>query len=153
MRNATEQFSDYLRHKNLLCTPQRGIILREVLQCSHHFDADELYERMRKKGETVSRATVYRTLPHLEQCGLLREVFRCQGRAKYERTLGHHDHMMCVRCGKVVEFRDDRIEKLQEEVCAGHHFEAIEHRMAVRGICRECQQQGRGKGKLNDSND
>ena len=131
---------DYLRQKNLQWTSQRELLLQEVLRTSAHFDADQLVEGLRESGHAVSRATVYRTLPHLQECGLIREVFRCQGRAQYERTATHHDHMLCVRCGKIIEFKDDRIERLQEVLCRKHGFKPLEHRLGIRGICNECRQ-------------
>jgi len=131
---------DYMRQKNLQWTSQRELVLQEILETPAHFDADALLARLRERGHAVSRATVYRTLPHLQACGLIREVLRCQGRAQYERTATHHDHMVCVRCGKIIEFRDDRIEKLQENLCRKHGFKPLDHRLGIRGICNECQQ-------------
>ena len=89
---------------------------------------------------SASQATVYRTLAHLKDCGLVREVSRLEGRAQYESAHGqaHHDHMVCVECGHVIEFCDERIEKLQRLICRKHGFEPLDHRMSIRGRCRAC---------------
>lgn len=147
MQTALRKLKTHLRKQNLVCTRQRERILQEVVSCHDHFDADELYERLRAKGVEVSRATVYRTLPHLEACGVLREIFRCKKRAEYEYISGHHDHMLCVRCGRFIEFTEDRIERLQQEVCRKHGFKALEHRMGIKGICKECQRASSGEGE------
>jgi len=128
-----------LQRKRVRWTAQRELIAREVLNTRDHFDVDELIDRLRKKG-TVSRATVYRTMLHLQDCGLIKEVFRCQGRAQYEVTGRQHGHMLCVRCGKIIEFRDEEIEILQEKACKRHGFKPLERRVGVRGICKECRQ-------------
>jgi len=145
MGGATEQVRDFLRHKSLQCTRQREHILHEVLASEGHFDADDLCERLRRRHLRVSRATVYRTLPLLEEGGLIRQVFRVGGRVQYELRAPHHDHMLCIRCGKTIEFKDERIEDLQRDVCDRHGFKPIEHRMGIRGICRACRRRtGRG---------
>ena len=113
-----------------------------------HFTADQLYETFRGGDRGVSLATVYRTLLHLRECGLVTESFRSEGCSAYEAVHGHHDHMMCVRCGKVIEFCDEQIEQLQDRICRKHGFQAIGHRMGIRGVCRECRaQEARAKGE------
>jgi Fur family ferric uptake transcriptional regulator len=113
-----------------------------------HFDAEDLYESCRRAGQNVSRATVYRTLGHLRDCGLVKEVLREHGRSSYETVYGHdhHDHMLCVACGGVIEFCDDRIEDLQQRICRRHGFKPLDHRMGIRGLCRDCRRAERRKG-------
>jgi len=147
-----KQLRKYLRDRDLRCTAQRELIVREVLALEHHFDAEQLYERLREKGEDVSRATVYRTLHHLQQCGLIREVLRCQSRAKYEQTASHHDHMVCVICGKIIEFADEEIEKLQQKLCRKYGFKPLEHRLGVEGVCSECRRSARTEERPNGDN-
>ena len=139
-------FHSYLADRALRFTPQRRAVLEEVFATHQHFDADELFERLKTKHKNVSRATVYRTLNHLVACKLVKEVLRRQGRAYYEHTLGHphHDHLLCVECGRVIEFRDPSIEESQRRICETYHFEPIEHRLGIRGICRACQDKKEG---------
>lgn len=141
VRPAVEELRAYLARRGLRYTAQRRLVLEEALRRPGHFDAEQLYESLRAAGKNISRATVYRALGHLKDCGLIREVLRCRGRASYEVVYGHehHDHMLCVECGRVIEFRDDRIEELQRRICRKHGFRAAEHRLGIRGICRECR--------------
>lgn len=153
MAQGVKRLRKYLSDRNLRCTAQREVIVRQVLALNEHFDADDLHERLRGKGRGVSRATVYRTLQHLQKCGLIREVLRCEGRAKYEQTVGHHDHMVCVRCGRIVEFRDEQIEELVTKLCERRGFKPSEHRLGVKGVCSECQEGARAGEGQNGNND
>ncbi|HID92634.1 MAG TPA: transcriptional repressor [bacterium (Candidatus Stahlbacteria)] len=139
--NEEDIFRDYLRRKGLKFTPERRIILDEVFSIHAHFDVEDLFQGLYQRNERISRATIYRTLPLLIDSGLIREAMRRQDRVYYEHTYGHrhHDHMICIKCGKIIEFRDDRIERLQEEICKKHGFKPIEHRLGIRGYCKDCQ--------------
>ena len=145
MGKVYRQVQKCLAGRNLVWTSQRQIILQGILETKGHFDADGLYGRLREKGEQVSRATVYRLLPHLQGCGLIREVFRSGGRAKYEHTARHHDHMVCVICGKVIEVTDPGLKKVRERVAKRYGFKPVEFGTGIKGICRECQRGGRGE--------
>ncbi len=143
LQSALWTLRGYLRRRGLRATAQRRAVLREVVRADEHFDAEQLHDRLRRRGEEVSLATVYRTLALLAEAGLIREVLHGNGdRAHYEVIYGHahHDHMMCVECGKVIEFCDDRIEQLQRLICRRHGFQALDHRMGIRGVCRECRE-------------
>ena len=142
--------SDYLKKAELRCTPQRKAIVEELLDTSGHFSTDGLHRRLVEKGMDVSRSTVYRTVSVLQENGLISEVFRSHGCAHYERATGHHDHLLCVKCGKVMEFREERIEKLQRRVCRQFDFEAVDHQLRITGICRECRQDKSGKTSHED---
>jgi len=141
-------FRTYLAENGMNLTAQRRAVLHEVLSRETHFEVDELCQALRTGGASVSRATVYRTLGHLRDCGLVREMLQCRGRASYEPAVGrqHHDHMVCLRCGKIIEFCDDRIERLQRQICEQHGFRAVDHRLGIRGLCRECQFAARDEG-------
>ena len=134
-------FRNYLKERGLKFTPERQLILKTVFSLHQHFDIDQLWERLHRKDRRLSRATIYRTLPLLIDSGLIQETFRCQEKVSYEHTFGHkhHDHMLCLKCGKVIEFRDERIEKLQEAVCKKYGFKVIQHRLGIRGYCEKCQ--------------
>jgi len=110
------KFRSYLKSKKLKFTPEREAILKKVFSLHEHFDVEKLYEKLDKR---ISRATIYRTLSLLVKSKLVEELFRCQDKVSYERIFGHkhHDHMLCIKCGKVIEFREEKIEKLQEAVC------------------------------------
>jgi Fur family ferric uptake transcriptional regulator len=140
-----DKFRDYLKKKGLKFTPERELILKEVFSLHKHFDVEALFGILRKKDRTISRATIYRTLPLLIESGLIREALRCRDRVYYELIFGHphHDHLLCIGCGKVIEFRNERLEKLQKEVCKKYGFKPIEHRLGIKGYCKKCQKKMR----------
>ena len=127
------RFKTYLRSKGLKFTPQRRLILGKVFTTHDHFEADDLVMAFRREGKRLSRASIYRTLPLLVRSGLIREVQFGENHAHYEHTLGHehHDHLICVRCGKVVEFCEESIEELQDTVCEKHGFRAQSHSLEI----------------------
>lgn len=140
MENYKTIFERFLQKKKLKNTHARQVILKEVFLKHNHFDAEELYTNLRKKKYRISRATVYRTMPLLINAGLVQKSLRCLERDYYEHIYGHphHDHMICIKCGKIIEFSDERIEKLQEDVCRKYKFNSIEHRLGIRGLCSKC---------------
>ncbi len=141
MITAKDKFSSFLKSKGLKFTPERRAILEGVFSFHKHFDVDQLYDKLQGQGEHISRASIYRTIPLLIKSGLIAESLRCQGRVSYERIFGHehHDHMLCIKCGKVAEFRNEKIEELQREVCKEYGFMALEHRLGIRGYCKRCR--------------
>jgi Fur family ferric uptake transcriptional regulator len=135
-----QAFRDYLREHGLRFTPERRAILKAVYRTHDHFRAEDLEGRVRAGSKRVSRATIYRTLKHLAACGLLREVALGGKQTWFEHTLGHkhHDHLVCVSCGRVVEFLDDTLEQVQQRLCREHGFVPMSHRMRIMGLCRRC---------------
>ena len=133
-------FRDYLKSKGLKFTPERKLILKEVFSFHKHFDVEELYYKLRKNNKNISRATIYRTLPLLVRSNLVKETMRYKNNANYEHIFGHdhHDHLLCIKCGKIVEFKEDKIEELQNLVCKKYDFKPVEHRLGIRGYCYEC---------------
>lgn len=114
------------------------------LKSERHLDIEDLYQIIRGKRLNIGRATVFRTLKLLSQAGLAQEVNLGDGRVRYEHKFGHehHDHLVCVRCGRFIEASDVRIEKLQEELCLKLKFKPLSHRLEIFGICRECRKSG-----------
>lgn len=141
MDSHLDVFHDYLRKNRLKFTHERKAILEGIFSLHKHFDADELYEKLHYRHKRISRASIYRTLPLLVRSGLIKETLRCLGRSSYEHIFGHrhHDHLVCLKCGKVIEFSNDKIEELQNTVCKKYHFQPIEHRLGIRGYCKECR--------------
>jgi Fur family ferric uptake transcriptional regulator len=141
-----EAFQDFLVSRGLRLTRERHAIAREVMARQGHFDLEELHAELRRKGCKVSRASVYRTLPLLLQAGIVAEVELGDKQARYERTLGrrHHDHMLCLGCGRVIEFYSEALERLQEELCRREDFRGESHNLEIRGYCARCAPQ-RGK--------
>lgn len=135
-----EKFKQHLQKKGLKFTPQRKIVLREVFSTHQHFRAEDIFLGLSRKGTGVSRASVYRTIDLLVKTGLLRHIISGERHRHYEHIFGHdhHDHLFCLRCGKIIEFKREKIEKLQDKVCQGYNFKSIDHRLQILGYCSEC---------------
>jgi Fur family ferric uptake transcriptional regulator len=134
-------FEEFLRTRELKLTSQRERILRRAFATHEHFTAETLYTWMRAEpGPRVSRATVYRTLGLLLEGGFLATLDTGSGELKYEHVLGHkhHDHMVCLGCGRIEEFNDERIEALQLEAAAKKGFTIQSHAHRLFGLCRSC---------------
>ena len=92
-------------------------------------------------GYKTSKATIYRTLPLLVQSGLLTEIIDAQNQTMYEPVqdhIGQHAHLICVRCSKIIEFRDPEIEAKQQAICASHQFQPLKYRHEILGNCAQC---------------
>jgi len=131
-------FSDYLKRKGLRQTPERFLIFDEVYATEDHFDADELYLRLKKNGVAVSRATVYNTLDLLIECNLVVRHQFGNKQAKYEASFSYwqHDHLICTDCEEVFEFCDPRIQGIREMVAEIFQFEIESHSLQMHGHCR-----------------
>jgi Fur family ferric uptake transcriptional regulator len=134
------EFEAFIRKKGLKLTSQRRRILKRVFATSRHFTAEEAHDWFRRGRDDVSRATVYRTLTLLVEGGFLDQLDLGGETKRYEHMLGreHHDHLLCNRCGTVVEFQEPRIETLQDEVAVKHGFRIASHSLRLFGICRKC---------------
>jgi len=138
--DAAARFSEFLARNRLRLTQERRTILDEMLQIRGHFDADSLLVHFRRKERPVSRATLYRTLARLVEAGLVHKIEMAEGQAQYEVMVGrhHHDHMICLECGRIVEFESRDIERLQEEICRRKGFRMTGHMHQIRGQCAAC---------------
>jgi Fur family transcriptional regulator, ferric uptake regulator len=136
--NEIEKFGQLLEEKGLKYTFERKKLLQEILQTRKHFDADSLYETMRVKGVRISRDTVYRTMPLLLECGILQKSVGDSRREYFEPTGAKGDHMVCLGCGKVIEFTSDDIESLQTKICETYGFKLMFHDHRLFGYCRKC---------------
>jgi Fur family ferric uptake transcriptional regulator len=129
--------------KGLRMTEQRRIIARVLSEAIDHPDAEELYRRASSLDPHISIATVYRTVKLFEDAGILeRHDFR-DGRSRYEEVPeSHHDHLIDVQSGKVIEFRNEEIERLQRLIADELGFELVDHRLELYGVPRGRKQSG-----------
>jgi len=134
-------FIQYLRENNLKVTQERLALLDEIFSTKEHLDADDLLARMKAKKRKVSRATVYRTLDLLVQCGLVRKSRLGSEHYFYEKVQPgkRHDHMVCTHCGKVLEFWDPEIDERQRQICQDHGFRPSFYSIQIQGLCADCQ--------------
>ena len=135
-----ESFRQYLAEQGLKSTRQREIILDEFLRCASHPSVEELYLRLRQQHPAIGYATVYRTLKLFAECGIAEARHFGDGQTRYESCPGdeHHDHLICVECGAIIEFEDPGIERLQQQVAKEHGFEISTHRLELYGRCSRC---------------
>lgn len=135
-----QRFREFLQTKKLKFTKEREGIFNELSDIEDHFDPEELFLNLKKKGAKVSRASVYRTIPLLIEGGFIKEVEMVDRHAHYEKISGdlHHDHMICIKCGKVIEFYSPTLEMLQEEICKKEKFKGIRHSLEILGYCEKC---------------
>ncbi len=135
------RFEGFLRSKKLKLTGERMAILNAIFIKNSHFDAETLHADLRAKGEEISRATVYRTLDLLVQCGLVRKNSLGSSHANYEAARGneHHDHLICLGCNQVIEFYRLDLETLQDEICLEHAFSPMHHSLQIFGLCSNCK--------------
>ncbi len=139
---AKEVFLEYLNRQALKVTRPRLKILDVIFSREKfHFQADDLLEVVNARSkERVSRATVYRTLELLEECGLVRKERYKDQVGIYERTLGdeHHDHLICTECGKIIEFHSPQLEQMKNKVARANKFTPTRHVLQIFGVCESC---------------
>jgi Fur family transcriptional regulator, ferric uptake regulator len=133
----------FVKAKGLHESKIRDLIVETFLSSQEHLGLDQLLERVRAKNPGVGMATVYRTMRLLEEAGLVQTRNFNSGPTLYEMVLGrpHHDHLICTRCGTIVEFENDRIEALQDKVARQHGFQVTSHKMELYGFCDACQRE------------
>jgi Fur family ferric uptake transcriptional regulator len=141
MANEVEQkaLASYLEDHNLKHTKQREAILDVFLEVKGHITAEELFNRVRELHPSIGFTTVYRTMKLLCDAGLAIERHFDDGVARYEIEHEHHDHLVCTRCGKIVEFECAMIERAQEEIGKRYGFRLLRHRHELYGHCPDCQ--------------
>lgn len=141
MKDALIKFNDYLQEIGLKRTKQRALIVQEFFVKNSHVSAEEVLQLVRKNDPKISLATVYRTLRLLQECKLANAHNFGESLTRFEPELGsndHHDHLICVSCGKIVEFCNPAVEKLQNRIAQSHGFKITYHKMELYGLCSTC---------------
>lgn len=128
----------YLEEHNLKQTRQREAILEVFLGAKGHITSEDLHQKVREEHPQIGYTTVYRTMKLLCEAGLATE-HHFDGIARYEIAQEHHDHLVCTRCGKIIEFECDLIESAQEKIAANYGFRILRHRHELYGHCGKCQ--------------
>lgn len=140
-----EAFREYLEKQGLKSTRQREAIVDEFLSSGGHLSTEELYRAIRARHPGIGYATVHRTLKLLSECGLAEPRHFGDGHTRYEQHSDehHHDHLICLHCGAIIEFEDEAIERLQERVAKKHGFAIESHRLELYGRCADCLAAGK----------
>ena len=130
----------YLQLKGLKWTRQRESILEVFLDTGDHLTSEEIYRKVARRNPKIGFSTVYRTLRLFVDASIASERHFRDGLTRYEvQQPDHHDHLVCLTCGKIVEFENEKIETLQEQVAQSSGFELVSHRHELYGTCRDCR--------------
>lgn len=134
-------FRAFLRDHNLPTTAPRLAIADVVLGTDRHLSADDVARELKLRGASAGTATVYRTLEVLVRSGLVVERDFGEGFKRYEASRGvpHHEHLLCTNCGRVTEFRDERLERMTTLLAEAHDYSRQRHRLVIYGLCGECR--------------
>jgi Fur family transcriptional regulator, ferric uptake regulator len=142
MKRAKKQiFRQFISSKGLKTTRQRDVILDAFLSSDRHMSIEDLYLKLRVKNPRIGYATVYRTLKLFAESGIAREIQFGDGQTRYEHVAEgeHHDHLVCTRCGAIIEFENETIERLQDEVANSLGFIIETHKLELYGTCAKCR--------------
>jgi Fur family ferric uptake transcriptional regulator len=136
-----ERFTRYLRDRRLPVTRQRLQVADVLFHAPDHPSVDRISRDLEERGVTVGTATVYRTLDLLVESGLVREHDFGEGFRRFEpmTTRSHHEHLVCRRCGRVVEFVNERLERMLDMIADEHAFLHRRHRVEIFGLCPDCR--------------
>lgn len=138
-------FSRYLREQGLPITAQREAIAQAVFSSDGHLSVEEIEGLLRGGSERIGKATIYRTLDLLVKSKLVEEHDFGEGFKRYEHRLSRqpvHEHLICLECGSVTEFRSEEVERVESRVLAEFGFAPARHRLEIYGLCKECRNAG-----------
>lgn len=140
-KGAKEIFRTYLGEKGLRNTRQREVILEAFLSADKHITIEELFNRIKKKNPEIGYATVHRNLSLFCECGLADEIKLGKQKTRYEQKFGHghHDHLICLKCGRFIEVNDEKIEHLQDKLAESNDFIPLRHKLEIYGTCKKCR--------------
>lgn len=126
-------FRRFLKNQGLKFTTERAIILDAVLAKQGVFEVDQLMYEMRQEGHRVSKATIYRTIKHLVEAGIIQEVLLDSRQAHYQLVYGREpaDHLVVVDTDEIIEFNDEALIELRDRICAEHGLQAVGHRFLI----------------------
>lgn len=141
MEDAKQIFIQYLDNYSLRMTNQRELLFNLFMNAKGHISADEFFVLAKSKDSTLGVATIYRFLKLLREAGIADEIVFGEGKLRYEKKYGmdHHDHLICEKCGENIEFLNENIEKLQDQIAESFGFKLTRHKMYLFGLCTKCQ--------------
>ncbi len=134
-------FLSYVKEKGLRSTKQREEILDTFLSAGGHMTIDDLYAIVKKKYPSIGYATVHRNIKLMCESGLADEIKIGNKKTRYEQKYGHehHDHLICLKCGRFIEVNDEKIEKLQVKLAEANDFTPKRHKLEIYGLCKRCK--------------
>ncbi len=140
-----ERLDAFIKKKGLRQTPQRDEIVEIIFATDEHFTSDELFDRLRLSGSRASRATVYRTLSLLSEANLIHEIDLGDGQTTYDPNFVDrptHNHLVCVDCGKVVEFEDSHLDLLNDCVTRRLGYRPVSQNLRIEAACEKLRNSG-----------
>jgi Fur family ferric uptake transcriptional regulator len=145
LREKITEISESLRRKGYRLTPQREAVIKILLENpNQHLAAEDIYAMVRKTHPEIGMATVYRTLELLSNEKIINQLNFEEGYSRYElESQAHHHHLVCLKCGKITEFNDNLLEKVEEEIAKEHTFAIVGHLLKFYGYCANCAPQER----------
>jgi Fur family ferric uptake transcriptional regulator len=140
MRKEIQILDNFIKSKGLRYTSQREKILSIFLATEKHLTIDQLYRLVRKKFPDIGYTTVYRTMHLLVESGLCRQINVGDGVSRFEHNYNHqhHDHLVCIKCNRLIEVVNNKIERMQVAMARAYDFVPTEHRLDIFGICKDC---------------
>lgn len=145
MNPSQRLFRRYLKDQGLPVTRQRERVAEAVFHTSGHLSVEDLEGRLRELGHRIGKATIYRTLDLLVRSRLVVEHDFGEGFKRYEHRLSRepvHEHLICLECGRVIEFESWEVQEVRAQVTQRHGFRPSRHKLEIYGLCRECQEAG-----------
>lgn len=134
-------FNSFCAERGLKHSKKREEVLKTFLSIHRHLSVYELYDIMRKKGIKVGYSTVFRAMKLLVEAGIASVIDLGKGESYFEHKWGHrhHDHLVCIKCGRAIEFLEPKIEELQDRIAEINRFEAKKHSLVIYGFCSKCR--------------
>jgi Fur family transcriptional regulator, ferric uptake regulator len=141
-----DRFRRHLREQHLPVTRQRDLVAQAVLLSDEHLSVEAIQRHLQGRGERVGLATIYRTLEVLVESGLVRAHDFGEGFKRYEPKAQQagHEHLICIRCGRVAEFQNERLERMLPIIADEHAFQHQQHRVEIHGVCPDCRRRDLG---------
>lgn len=141
MGGEIDLFRSFISKKGLRNTPEREEIIAEIFSNPNHFDVDELYLRLKRNGSKISKASIYRNIPLIMECGLIKEVWFEDGHTQYEQVYGQrpHCHLRCLGCGKIIEVVEPEMKDLEAKIGRENDFKIVDQRLDITGYCSKCR--------------
>ena len=140
-QNTVDDFCRFMKQKGMNITLQRKKIAKAFFQLNGHHSLEEFYQIIAQEDPTIGQTTVYRTLKLLREAGLASEIHFSDDITRYEVAdpRSHHDHLICIECGKIIEIVNNSIEDIQKKIAKEHGFTLTGHIHNLYGVCTDCQ--------------
>jgi len=141
IEDVKKKFVNAIKNLKLKNTKQRIQILETFFENEGHNNVDEIYHLVKKKNPKIGYATVHRTLSLLNKLGIVEATKIGNQKIIYEHKYAHnhHDHLVCTKCGKIIEVVSEELEKLQNQIAKKHKFKISDHKLIIYGLCRKCR--------------